>query len=53
VLDWYDGQSKSGGALTRGAVLAAIAECDRLGVDHFLKTHGFGQPRSYWIAEGG
>jgi hypothetical protein len=32
---------------SREAILAAIAECDRLGQDVFLATHGFRPARSY------
>jgi hypothetical protein len=53
VLDWYDAQAATSGELTRAAVLSAIDECDRIGVDAFLAAHGFGRPRSYWIREQG
>lgn len=33
--------------ITRGQVLAAIAECDRLGRDDFLRQYGFDRARSY------
>lgn len=53
VLDWHDAQGAKAGTLTRAVVLAAIRECAELGTNPFLDKHGFGQPRSYWIAEGG
>ncbi|MGW6445166.1 hypothetical protein [Lentzea sp. NPDC055074] len=31
--------------ITRAAVLAAIAECDKIGQDEFLSRHGFGEAR--------
>jgi hypothetical protein len=41
----YEGESEMEGRyLLRSAVLAAIAEYDRLGRDEFLARHGFGQP---------
>jgi 5-methylcytosine-specific restriction protein B len=36
--------------LTRDAVLAAMAECDRLTLDGFLTRYAFGMPRDYWLA---
>lgn len=36
--------------LNREAVLAAMAECDELGVEEYLSRHGFGVPRDYWVA---
>ena len=33
--------------ITRSQVLAAIAECDRLGRDDFLRQYGFDRARSY------
>jgi len=33
--------------VTREAVLAAIAECDRAGLDAFLSWHGFGRAASW------
>jgi hypothetical protein len=38
---------------SREAVLSAISECDSLGRDAFLKKHGFGQARSYFLVHGG
>ena len=35
------------GVLTRGHVLAATAECDRLGTEQFLSQYGFGLARDY------
>lgn len=34
-------------------VLDAIAECDRLGRNKFLKKYGFGCSRSYWLVHNG
>ncbi|WP_072384414.1 AAA family ATPase [Novosphingobium sp. NDB2Meth1] len=36
--------------LTRDAVLAAMEECDSLGLENFLTLYGFGVPRDYWLA---
>lgn len=36
--------------LNRESVLAAMAECDELGVEEYLSRHGFGLPRDYWVA---
>ncbi len=38
---------------SREAVLAAIAECDRLGRDAFLAKYGFGRSRDYVVAHAG
>lgn len=35
--------------ISREAVLATMEDCDRLGLDEFLKTYGFGKPRDYWV----
>ncbi|MGN6130191.1 MAG: hypothetical protein ACTHOK_07600 [Nocardioidaceae bacterium] len=37
----------------RSHVLAAIAECDRLGSREFLRRHGFGRARGYMLWQGG
>ena len=34
-------------------VLDAIAECDRLGRNKFLKKYRFGRSRSYWLVHNG
>jgi 5-methylcytosine-specific restriction enzyme A len=39
--------------ITREAVLAAIAEYDRLGQDEFLSKYGFDRARSYLLVHGG
>src|SRR5690242_5428264 len=39
--------------ITRGAVLAAIAEFDRLGRDAFLEKYGFDSSRRYWLLYNG
>ncbi|ORC19971.1 HNH endonuclease [Rhodococcus qingshengii] len=39
--------------LTRAGVLAAIAECDRVGRDAFLKMHGFSEAYDYFLLYGG
>lgn len=39
--------------VTRAAVLTAIQEFDRLGRDEFLRSAGFGQARSYFLAYNG
>jgi hypothetical protein len=36
-------------AVGRSHVLAAIAECDRLGSKEFLRRHGFGRARTYML----
>ena len=38
---------------SREAVLQAIAEADRLGREEFLKKHGFGKARSYYLQVSG
>lgn len=53
VLDWYDALRRNAGMLTREAIIAAMDECDRIGMDGFLNQHGFNRPRTYWIAERG
>jgi hypothetical protein len=35
--------------IDRSHVLAAIAECDRLGSKEFLRRHGFGRARTYML----
>src|SRR5438105_2509137 len=35
--------------ITRSHVLAAIAECDRLGQEEFLRQYGFDRARSYLL----
>lgn len=37
------------GGITRAQVLAAIAECDQLGQERFLRKYGFKQARSYLL----
>jgi len=37
----------------RNAVIAAIAEFDKLGRDKFLATYGFGEARSYYLKYAG
>lgn len=37
------------GVITRGHVLAATAECDRLGTEQFLSQYGFGRAREYLL----
>lgn len=37
------------GVITRGHVLAATAECDRLGTELFLSHYGFGRAREYLL----
>jgi hypothetical protein len=37
------------GVITRGHVLAATAECDRLGTEKFLSHYGFGRAREYLL----
>ena len=37
------------GVITRGHVLAATAECDRLGTEQFLDRYGFGRGREYLL----
>jgi hypothetical protein len=39
--------------ITREAILAAIAEYDRLGQDEFLSRHGFDRARSYLLIHDG
>jgi hypothetical protein len=39
----------AGRQITRNDVDAAIAECDRLGIDAFCKLYGFGRSRLYWL----
>lgn len=39
--------------VTADAVVAAMAECDRLGDDVFLDQYGFGRARSYLLVHGG
>ena len=39
--------------ITRTAVLAAIAEYDRLGQDEFLDKYGFDRARSYLLIHNG
>jgi 5-methylcytosine-specific restriction protein A len=39
--------------ITRDAVLAAVAEHDRLGADEFLERYGFARARSYLLAHEG
>jgi 5-methylcytosine-specific restriction protein A len=39
--------------VTRSAVLAAVAEFDRLGRDEFLRTTGFGSAKSYFLIHDG
>ena len=41
------------GVITRGHVLAATAECDRLGKDEFLSRYGFGAAREYLLVLNG
>ena len=41
------------GVITRGHVLAATAECDRLGKDEFLSQYGFGRAREYLLVLNG
>jgi len=41
------------GVITRGHVLAATAECDRLGKDEFLSHYGFGSAREYLLVLNG
>lgn len=41
------------GAITRGAVLAAIAEYDQLGQEEFLRRYGFDQARQYVLVHDG
>jgi hypothetical protein len=38
--------------ISKKAVLAAIAECDRLGRDAFLAKYGFGRARRYFLDHG-
>ncbi|MFI8978329.1 HNH endonuclease [Nocardia asteroides] len=40
-------------SLTYPYVLDAIAECDRLGREEFLKTHGFAKAHEYFLLHGG
>ena len=35
--------------LTEASVEAAMDECERLGLESFLATNGFGLPRDYWV----
>jgi hypothetical protein len=37
------------GVITRGHVLAAMAECDRLGTEEFLSQYGYGRAREYLL----
>jgi hypothetical protein len=37
------------GVITRGHVLAATAECDRLGTEQFLSHYGYGRAREYLL----
>lgn len=37
------------GVITRGHVLAATAECDRLGTEQFMSHYGFGRGREYLL----
>ena len=39
--------------ISREAVLAAIAECDRLGRDAFLAKYGFGRAKRYFLDHAG
>ncbi|MFE0477009.1 hypothetical protein ACFW2V_35990 [Streptomyces sp. NPDC058947] len=39
--------------ITASAVIQAIEECDRLGRDAFLETHGFGRARRYLLEHNG
>lgn len=39
--------------IDRAAVLRSIAECDRVGRDEFLRQHGFGRSRSYFLVHEG
>ena len=41
------------GVITRGHVLAATAECDRLGKDEFLSHYGFGAAREFLLVLNG
>jgi hypothetical protein len=41
------------GVITRGHVLAATAECDRLGTEEFLSHYGFGRAREYLLVLNG
>jgi putative restriction endonuclease len=41
------------GLTSRDAVLAAIAECDRLGQQHFLASHGYRPAREYVLEHAG
>ena len=41
------------GVITRGHVLAATAECDRLGKDEFLSQYGFGAAREFLLVLNG
>jgi hypothetical protein len=38
---------------SRIAVLKAIEECDRLGREAFLRKHGYGEARRYFLAHQG
>lgn len=46
--DDTSGARRSNG-LTREAVLAAMDECDSLGLEAFLRRYAFGVPRDYWV----
>lgn len=56
VLEGVSAAARAGGEepmslseISRDAVLAAIAECDRLGEEGFLRKYGFGRSRDYWL----
>lgn len=53
ALAWYELLELDISMLTREAVLETLDEFDRTTLDEFLDEHGFGPPRSYWIAERG
>ncbi|GAA4094634.1 HNH endonuclease signature motif containing protein [Actinomadura miaoliensis] len=40
-------------AITRDAILNAVAECDRLGQQRFLAQYGYAPSRNYWLHHNG
>ncbi|WP_141521679.1 hypothetical protein [Novosphingobium sp. PC22D] len=41
------------GAIDREAILAAMDDCDKLGLEDFLEKNAFGMPRDYWVLRPG
>lgn len=47
--EWGEDMPDEDLEITPEAIEQAMAECDRLGVDEFLRARRFGYPRDYWV----